>query len=260
MILEVKDVTCGYGQTHVLENVSFSADSGEVLCMLGPNGVGKTTLFKTILGLLNPLSGKIFLDGQDRAALSVAEIARMVAYVPQHHTPPFPFLVKEVVAAGRTAHIGRFASPGKKDEAIVAEALEALRITHLADRVYTELSGGERQMVLIARALAQQPKIMILDEPTSNLDFGNQIKLLQEINRLGQQGLCIIMTTHFPDHAFLCHATVLLLQRGQSALLGNSEEIITEQNVWSAYGIHSRITEVTDNAGRTVRACVPLAD
>lgn len=120
---------------------------------------------------------------------------------------------------------------GKKDEAIVAKVLESMHISHLADRVYTELSGGERQMVLIARALAQEPQIMILDEPTFNLDFGNQIKVLQEIKRLSQKGLCIIMTTHIPNHAFLCDAEVLLFQRERPYMLGCSNEIITEQNM-----------------------------
>ncbi|MEL7609362.1 MAG: ABC transporter ATP-binding protein [Bacillota bacterium] len=260
MILEVKDVACGYGQKVVLDHVSFSAKKSQVICILGPNGVGKTTVFKTIMGLLKPLSGQILLNGTDRTSMSVMEIARMIAYVPQHHTPPFPFLVREVVATGRTAHIGRFASPGKRDEAIVERVLDSMHLSHLSDRVYTELSGGERQMVLIARALAQEPQIMILDEPTSNLDFGNQIKVLQKINRLSHEGLCIIMTTHFPDHAFLCNAEVLLFQKEKQYMMGCNNEIITEKNVWDAYGIHSRITEVYDDSGQSVRTCVPLAN
>lgn len=260
MMLEVKNLSCGYGQKQVLENVSFSADSGQILCLLGPNGVGKTTLFKAILGIIKLQSGRIWLDGRPQDKLSISEIARLVAYVPQYHTPPFPFSVREVVSTGRTAHIGRFSSPGKRDEAIVDQALEALHITDLADEIYTQISGGERQMVMIARALAQQPKIMVLDEPTSNLDFGNQIKVLEEIKRLAGQGLCIVMTTHFPNHAFICQATVLLLQRNREIRIGSSDEIITEQNIKDAYGVDSRITSVLDNRGNWVKDCVPLAN
>ncbi len=160
---------------------------------------------------------------------------------------------------GRTAHIGRFSSPGKDDEAIVEQVLSDLNILNLADKVYTQISGGERQMALLARALAQQPKVLILDEPTSNLDFGNQIKVLEEINRLCGQGLCIVMTTHVPDHALICSATVLLLRRNQPFLLGSGDSIITQTNIRDVYGIDAKIIEFTNSYGTIVKTCVPLS-
>ena len=260
MILNVNHVSCGYGRRVILSDVSFSVDEGHILCMLGPNGVGKTTLFKTVLGLLPIQSGEICIEGRSVGTLSVREIAQRVAYVPQYHTPPFPYTVREVVSTGRTAYISRFSSPGAHDMEIVDSVLDMLDVSYLADAVYTEISGGERQMILIARALAQEPKLMILDEPTSNLDFGNQIKVLEVIKRLSRQGLSIVMTTHYPNHAFICDADVLLLQREKDIQIGSSEQIVTEENIQSAYGICSRIVTVRDNKGAHVKACVPFAD
>ena len=168
----------------------------------------------------------------------------MVGYVPQAHTPPFPFTVLDVVAMGRTAHLGPFASPGKEDIAIAEDSLARLGISALTERVYTEISGGERQMVLIARALTQQPQLLIMDEPTSNLDYGNQVRVLEQVCRLAQDGLGVVMTSHFPDQAFLCSATVALLRRTGGIVVGTAAEVITE--------------EIPTGDGTAVAACVPL--
>lgn len=157
MLLELKSVSCGYGEKSIFQDISFSVARGETLCLLGPNGVGKTTLFKTILGLLPPLAGEILLSGENISAWTVEERARRIAYVPQVHTPPFPFTVHDVVVMGRAAHIGRLGIPGKKDRRIADDAIEMLGIGHLAQKIYTKISGGERQLVLLARAIAQQP-------------------------------------------------------------------------------------------------------
>jgi iron complex transport system ATP-binding protein len=258
MRLEVKDAVCGYGTKMVIEKVSLSVESGEILCILGPNGVGKTTLFKSILGFLKLLGGEILLNGEDTKALSQRRLARAVGYVPQAHTPPFPFTVRDVVVMGRTAHMGMFASPSDEDFYEAERALEVLGILFLRDRVYTEISGGERQMVLIARALTQKPEILIMDEPTSNLDFGNQIKVLEQINRLSQKGLGVIMTSHFPNHVFLCSTKVVLMQSSQVITVGSADEVITEKNLKAAYGINVRITSITDEKGNRVKACIPL--
>lgn len=258
MKLELQHVSCGYGTRTVVENISVSVSSGQVLCLLGPNGVGKTTLFKTILGFLKRQSGRVLLDGEDVALWSRKEFARTVGYVPQAHTPPFPFTVLDVVTMGRTAHLGPFASPGKNDVEIARDALSRLGVSYLEECVYTEISGGERQMVLIARALTQQPQILIMDEPTSNLDFGNQIHVLEQVNRLAQEGLCVIMTSHFPDHAFLCSAKVALLQRGSRLQVGTAEEVITENNLMSAYGVRVKIGTLLGDDGTQISACVPM--
>ncbi|MFT9057003.1 MAG: ABC transporter ATP-binding protein [Ethanoligenens sp.] len=258
MKLELRNVSCGYGTKTIVKDLSLLAVSGEVLCLLGPNGVGKTTLFKTILGFLKLQEGKILLDGEDVSRWPRKEFAKAVGYVPQAHTPPFPFTVLDVVTMGRTAHLGPFASPTKTDVAIAEESLERLGVGFLKERIYTEISGGERQMVLIARALTQRPKVLIMDEPTSNLDFGNQIRVLEQVNRLAKEGLCVIMTSHFPDHAFLCSAKVALLQRNVQFQIGTAEEVITEQNMLSAYGVRVKIGSLQGDDGTPVAACVPL--
>lgn len=258
MRLEVKHAVCGYGAREVVKDISFSVESGEILCLLGPNGVGKTTLFKTLLGFLKLKGGEITLDGENVAKWSRQRLAKTVGYVPQAHTPPFPFRVMDVVVMGRTAHMGMFGSPSRKDHDIAEETLERMSISFLKDRIYTELSGGERQMVLIARALTQQPDILIMDEPTSNLDFGNQIRVLEQVNILAKQGLGVIMTSHFPNHAFLCSSKVALLLKNHSFLVGGVDEVITEQNLHSAYGIQVKIASVNDESGRSIKTCIPL--
>ncbi|WP_088186832.1 ABC transporter ATP-binding protein [Desulfosporosinus sp. FKA] len=258
MKLEIEHASCGYDQRDVLKDISLKLESGEILCLLGPNGVGKTTLFKTILGFLKLRGGEILLDGENIQNWPRKRLAQALGYVPQAHTPPFPFTVLDVVVMGRTAHLGMISSPSQNDLAIAEEALEILEVSHLKDRIYTEISGGERQMVLIARALAQQPKILIMDEPTSNLDFGNQIRVLEQIRRLAQRGLGVIMTSHFPDHAFLCSTKVALLQRNNTISVGSADEVVTEKNLKAAYGIDVKITESFNHKGETAKACIPL--
>jgi len=159
---------------------------------------------------------------------------------------------------GRTAYLGMLASPGKADEKIALEALETMGIGHLAERIFLELSGGERQMALIARALAQQTQILVMDEPTSNLDFGNQIRVLKHINNLAQKGYTIVMTSHFPNHAFLCSTKVALIKTNSSCQVGGSDELITELNLHEVYGVDVKITKVEGADGKTIKACVPM--
>ncbi len=259
-MLTIQDASCGYGPKVILSNVNLAVEKGEVLCILGPNGVGKTTLFKTILGFIHLLNGEIFVDQQNLRKLSSKNKARVIGYVPQIHNPPFPFVVSDVVLMGRTAHIRNFSSPSKEDQRIACQCMDALQITNLQDRIYTELSGGERQLVLIARALAQQPKILIMDEPTSNLDFGNQVRVLRQINELARQGLTVVMTSHFPNHAYLCASKVALVRSSKTIQIGTSDEIITEENLRETYGIDVKITSVSDRNGHAVKACIPLLE
>jgi iron complex transport system ATP-binding protein len=257
MKLEVDSAICGYAGKIVLNGISFSVSSNEVLCLLGPNGVGKTTLFKTILGFLKLYGGSITADGADVRRWTRKKYAQVLGYVPQNHTPPFAFSVIDVVTMGRTAHLGSFSTPSASDKAVAERELEALGIGHLRDRVYTEISGGERQMVLIARALAQEPQILVMDEPTSNLDFGNQLLVLGQIKKLAEKGIGIVMTSHVPDHAFLCSSRVALLKK-DGFEIGAPDDIVTEENLKAVYGVNVKITSTPIGGGRFAKACVPM--
>jgi iron complex transport system ATP-binding protein len=256
--IELDNISCGYGRNTVLRNVSFSVAAGEIVCLLGPNGVGKTTLFKTILGLIKPTEGEIKINGMNINSVKNSELARVIAYVPQAHIPPFPYTVMDVVLMGRTPHIHAFESPKDRDHTIAAESLTILGIESLAQRIYTDLSGGERQLVLVARALAQNSGIMIMDEPTSNLDFGNQIRILEIIRQLACRGLSVLMTTHSPDHAFLCSTKVVLINREKKIVEGSPERIITRTNLQKAYGIDVNIIETKTSNNTTICSCLPL--
>lgn len=257
MKLEMSHVDCGYGTRRVVRDFNASVQSGEIFCLLGPNGVGKTTLFKTILGFLPLMNGTICVDGKSLRNLPRHEHARILAYVPQAHVPPFAFTVFDVVLMGRTAYQGTFGSPGSKDKKIAGEAIERLGIQELADRSFTTLSGGERQMVLIARAVAQGSAFLMMDEPTSNLDFGNQVKVLHTVIRLATEGLGIIMTTHFPDHVFQCGGQVTMMQKQHKYASGPAAEVVTAENLFRTYGIPVAIVDSVYN-GKTERFCRPV--
>ena len=254
--LEARDVTCGYGGAPVLSHVSFSLHAGEVCCVLGPNGIGKTTLFRSLLGTLPLLGGDVLLAGRSIAQMSRAEIARAVGYVPQAHTPPFPFTVADVVEMGRTAHLPAFSSPGRADRELALQALNTLGIAHLQGRLYTQLSGGERQMVLIARALVQQADVLVMDEPTASLDFGNQADVLGYVRQLADAGYSVLMTTHSPDQAFSCADTVVAIADAGQVATGPLDEVLDEQLLGRLYGMDVRIEEVPCDGG-TRRVAVP---
>lgn len=257
MELEVRNLSVGYAREPILEGISFSVSGGETLCLLGPNGVGKTTLFRGMLGFLKPLAGSISIDGRDMGAMTVREIARQVGYVPQSHTPPFAYSVIDVVTMGRVARIGAMASPSATDTAYARSCLEHLGIDFLADKLYTRISGGERQMVLIARALAQQPSILIMDEPTASLDYGNQVKVLRQISRLTDEGLAVVMTSHFPDHAFLASSKVGLITR-KNVTFGAPDDVVTERSLRGTYGVDVRIIEENLDDVGLLKSCVPV--
>lgn len=254
-IIEIKDLSCGYLEKNILSHLSFNVKQGEIFCILGSNGVGKTTLFKTLLGFLERQQGQIEVDGVDISNMNRAKLAQQIAYVPQAHTPPFPYSVEDVVLMGRTARFEHRYGPQKKDRKKVEEILEDLEISFLKDKIYTEISGGERQMVLIARALAQEPLFLLMDEPTSNLDFGNQIRVLKQIKALQKKGMGIIMTTHAPDHAFLCSAKVLLINQKKEYTIGKSEEVLTGKNLKESYGADIDIIDYMDHLGKVRKSC-----
>ena len=256
-MLKVENAEFYYNATHEsgFKQVSFSLKPGQVLCILGPNGCGKTTLLKCLTGIFKLNKGSVWLDGIDIARLGAA-IARKTGYVPQMHQPAFPFSVLDAVLVGRAPHLGFLESPGKKDYDIAETAIEALGISHLKNRVYTDLSGGERQLVVFARVMAQQPSLLLLDEPTSHLDFGNQIRVLRLVEELASSGLPIIMTSHFPDHAFLISSKVAVMKKGEFLAFGPPEEVITEANLESIYGVKVKVVDIDESVG--YRVCVPV--
>jgi iron complex transport system ATP-binding protein len=257
MRLDVQELAFGYPGKEVGRGVSFDLAGGEVLCLLGPNGGGKTTLFKTILRLLAPRQGRVAVDGEPITGRSRPRLARVFGYVPQAQLGIFPFTVVEIVLMGRTAHIGPFATPSRGDRAIAEEMLGVLGIAHLGARPYTEISGGERQLTLIARALAQQPAILVMDEPTASLDFGNQVRVLGEIAQLARRGIAVMLSTHDPDHAFLCAHRVALLHQGRLARFGPPDLVITRESLREVYGVEVTVTEVPRADGGVARVCVP---
>lgn len=236
-VLQTLNLSVGYKNKTVLRNISISLYQGEVLCVLGPNGSGKSTLFKTILGLLPIKSGDVYIDNKPIKHYSNLQIAQTLAYVPQAIYDFFDFEVIQVVLMGRLARLKPFSNPASTDYEIAKQCLEQLNIGHLANRLYTQLSGGERQLVLIARALAQQPQALIMDEPTSNLDFGNQIRVLQIIQELKNQGLSILFCTHNPQHAISIADKVVLFKDGTIYKTGLTAEVITQNNLAHIYSL-----------------------
>ena len=255
-LVDVKNISFSYEKDSpiVFENISFSIEKGDVLCVLGPNGTGKTTLIKCINGLHKVNEGEINLNGSNIQSLSFKDISRIVGYIPQGHVPSFPFKVFDVVLMGRSPYINITSSPREKDKEIAMNALETLGIEDLKDKSYTNLSGGERQLVFLARVLAQEPDLLILDEPTNHLDFGNQIKLLEIIEQLSKLGLAVIMSSHYPDHAFLAASKVAIMKDKSFIDFGTPDEVLSEENLKSAYGIDVKLIELED--GRKI--CVPL--
>nr|WP_286206657.1 ABC transporter ATP-binding protein [Thauera linaloolentis] len=214
--------------------------AGEILCLLGPNGSGKTTLFRTLLGLLPALEGTVRVGGRALPEWPRAELARMLAYVPQGQMLPFPFTIEHLVLMGRTGHMARFAQPSARDRQIAGQALEALGIAHLSGRSCMEVSGGERQLALVARALAQEARILILDEPTSSLDFGNQLRVLERIATLGARGIAVLMSTHQPEHALRVADRVAFLKAGRIVRCGG-REIVDAPALAALYGVDARL-------------------
>lgn len=235
MILEARGLAIGYGRRVVGRDLDVALAPGEVLALLGPNGGGKTTLLKTLLGLLPPLAGTLCFAGRPAAAVGPRERARLIAYVPQVHAGTFPFTVGEVVMMGRSAHADLLSRPSDRDRAAVADAIARMGIAALTDRPYTAISGGERQLALIARALAQEPRAILLDEPTASLDFGNQGVVMREIGRLAAAGLGVIVSTHDPNHARRHADRALLIRDGTCLAAGPSREVITAARLRALY-------------------------
>ncbi len=252
-MLAVESLAYGYPDRRVGRDASFTLAAGEVMCVLGPNGSGKTTLLRTVLGLLPAHGGKILFDDAPIGSLSRTDIARLAGYVPQAGMPYFAYTVLEAVLMGRSAHLSTFASPGKADLEIAEHALETLGIAPLAGRAVTKISAGERQLALIARALAQEPRLLVMDEPTASLDFGNQVRVLQRISALAGSGISILFSTHDPDQAFLCAHRAVLLREGRILASGAPREVVTSETLERMYGVPVRVVQVEGGG----HACLP---
>ncbi len=235
MRIEGHALTIGYPDRVVGRGLDVGLETGEVLALLGPNGGGKTTLLKTLLGLLRAKAGEVSIGGRALSRYSIRERARTVAYVPQVHIGTFAFTVETVVLMGRTAHGNLFSRPTAHDRAVAGAALERFGIDRLALRPYTEISGGERQLVLLARALAQEPQFIVLDEPTASLDFGNQGKVIAEIKALAGSGHGVLFTTHDPNHALRAADRAYLLRDGTRIAEGPVNSVLNRERLEELY-------------------------
>lgn len=236
VLLQADGLSIGYPGRTVGSDISLQLRAGEVVALLGANGSGKTTLLKTLLGLQPPLAGSLQLQGDPLAAQSAPARARLLGYVPQAAGSGFAFSVLEMVLMGRVAHLGLLARPGRTDRDMALQLLERLGILALAQRSYPQLSGGQQQLVLLARALVQQPKILLLDEPVASLDFANQILVLEQLAALREQGLAILFSTHQPEHALQLADQLLLVKDGSFHLLDSPQQLDVDRLAW-LYGL-----------------------
>ena len=246
MILETKNLCFDYDEAAILKDLSFKLEKQNICAVFGPNGSGKTTLIKCLAGLLKYQKGEILIDGRDLLTLSHKNISKLIAYIPQEHKPFFPYLVEEVVLMGRNPYIDDFGfGPGKDDVSQSEHAMELAGITHLAKKPYTNLSGGERQLVIIARGIAQSPKVLLLDEPTLNLDFKNQTKIWELIRNLVEtQKISALVATHDPNHVLWYCNSAMIIDKGSILEMGHSSDVINKANLNKLYGDIFEISSV----------------
>lgn len=259
--IDIEGLCFAYGRGgHRLVDVSLAVRAGEMCCLLGPNGAGKTTLLRCILRLLTPTTGLIRVRGRDITQLSGRHFARLVAYVPQTTTTPFPFTALEMAVMGRTPHVGAIATPSAADRQAALTQLDQLGVAHLAHRSFPLLSGGERQLILLARALVQQAPVLILDEPTSSLDYGNEVRFLDLVADLVSDNRAVLMTTHQPAHALTHGDRAVLMRNGTIVADGASEQVLTSERLTGLYGVGIHVAQVPlpGANGDTQRTCFPI--
>lgn len=257
MKLETEHLSFFYGKRQILNEISLTLEPGQVLCVLGPNGVGKSTMFRCILGLQKGYHGSIRLDGREVSTMKPRELAHCIAYIPQSSTSVFSYSVLHTVLMGTTSQLNTMANPGEAQERAALAALERLGIAHLKDRSADTLSGGERQLVLIARALAQDAPLLLMDEPTASLDYGNAVRVMEMVASLAREGYGVILSTHDPAQVLSWGTKAVILQDGKVAAYGTPETAVTEPMLSQIYGVPVRIASVMVDGDRH-RVCVPL--
>ena len=243
VLLSVHGLTVSYAAHTVLSDVSFEVARGDLVVVLGPNGAGKTTLLRTIAKVVSPKVGTVLLDGHDIAKLPVRQLMKTLSVVPQSEGSVFSFTVQDIVAMGRTPHLSPLAPLSQKDWRIIREAMEATDVWELKDRLFTELSGGEQRRVLIAKALAQEPQLLLLDEPTANLDLHYQLEVVELIQRLNRErGITVLAVLHDLNLAAMMGRRFILMHRGRIYAVGNADEVLTPQNIQQVYGVPVVVT------------------
>lgn len=263
-LVEAANISFGYDQKNIFDHISFQVEKGETFFLLGPNGCGKTTLLDCVLGLLKPRNGSILINNTDIKEIRTETLAKQLAYVPQGHEKAFPYKVIDIVLMGRASYLGLFDSPGEQDVAIAEEALNMVGLSRLRNRRYTQLSGGEGQLVMIARALAQKTPVIILDEPTAHLDFKHELVIMETIVQLVKEtGLSVLMATHFPNHAFYFEnndikTRVALMNQGRFLVTGTPSEVLSEENLKLLYNINARVVSY-DIAGGKLKQVIPIS-
>jgi len=263
ILLSVHGLTVSYAAHAVLCDVSFEVARGDLVVVLGPNGAGKTTLLRTIAKVVSPKVGTVLLDGHDIAKLPVRQLMKTLSVVPQSEGSVFSFTVQDIVAMGRTPHLSPLAPLSQKDWRIIREAMEATDVWELKDRLFTELSGGEQRRVLIAKALAQEPQLLLLDEPTANLDLHYQLEVVELIQRLNRErGITVLAVLHDLNLAAMMGHRFILMHRGRIYAVGNADEVLTPQNIQQVYGVPVVVTRHPLNgkpiillAERRIRLC-----
>ena len=242
-VLSVRDLVFGYNEKKILNGINFDLEKGQCLCLFGPNGCGKSTMLDCILGLNKPESGKILIGGKDATKMTAKEKAREISYVTQKSDKTFPYLVSEIVLMGRTAYASEFSSPGKEDMAIAEAAIDKIGLNAFKDRVYTKLSGGETQLVKIARAIAQDTDIIVFDEPTSHLDFRHELNVIKYMaSIIKEESKSALMATHFPNHALFLEAAgidtvVAMMDQGVLKVVGKPSEVLSEKNMAEVFKV-----------------------
>lgn len=235
--LHAQQLCIGYQGQSLGARFDFQLSAGEVVALLGPNGSGKTTLLKTLLGIIKPVSGKVYLADMRLADWPIKQRAQQIGYVPQNTHSYFSYSVLDMVLMGRSAYVSAFSQPSATDRHIALQCLQQLQLQHLAHRSFAQLSGGEQQLVMLARALAQQPQILIMDEPTASLDFANQILVLEHIQQLRDRGLAILVSTHQPEHALRIADTLALFKQGTLLAMGPSAQLGSAEQIAQLYDL-----------------------
>ncbi len=263
-IICVENAAFAYGERTIFENIDLHVGQSEMWCLMGHNGCGKSTLLDCILGINRLHNGEILIDGKAVSTYRPATLAKKISYVPQVHDRYFPYKVWQVVLMGRTAHIGGFGSPGKEDHEIARQMMQEIGILHLADRPYTQISGGEMKMAMLARALVQDTPVIIMDEPTAHLDSYNELLFLEtSVDLVKKQGKTIIMATHAPNHAFYLEnqgipVQVAAMSDNTIFARGLPSEVFTEENLRAIYQIEGKIVQDAVTDTDVIRQMIPL--